>query len=152
MVSQIPKCYNWQFGNTLILTGRFIMPGGTTITKRGQLLSRLRYRCRRWSDRFRYQSPLFYRRLALLLVVLVLVIVEVSTGQIVNTIAAFTVQGKPNRVPCYRWPTVEKIEQVLEERAEIVAQIEAVDPGGSRVAIRPWGYGYTSCDVLAKVA
>ncbi len=124
------------------MTGRFTMLGGTSITKRRRLLNHLRYRCRRWSDRFRYRSPLFYRRLALFLAALVLAAVEVSTGQIVDGIAAFAVQGKPNRVPCYRWPTVEKIERVLEEHAELVAQIEAVEPGGSRVVIRSWGYGF----------
>lgn len=87
---------------------------------------------------FRYRSRYFYRRWILVLAVLAMVAVEVGSGQIVDGCAALVYQGKPNRVPCYKWPTTNEIHRILEDRSDVVRQIEAVEPGGATVRVVDW--------------
>ena len=43
--------------------------------------------------------------------------------------------SKPHRVPCDELPTPEEVRRVLDEHAHIVGQIEAVNPGFTRVEV-----------------
>ena len=87
---------------------------------------------------YRYRSPQFYRFWLLLLAALALAAIEVGTGQIIDGFTAVTAQGKINRVPCYKWPTIAEIEQILAQNPEAVERIENVPPSGASVAIGTW--------------
>ena len=44
-------------------------------------------------------------------------------------------ESKPHRAPCDELPTPEEVRRVLEEHARIVGQIEAINPGFTRVEV-----------------
>ena len=88
--------------------------------------------------RWRGRSSQSRRRWILALAALSLAAFEISTGQIIDGFTAVLVQGKINRVPCYKWPTIAEVERILAENSEAVKRIENAPPSGASIAIGAW--------------
>ena len=68
--------------------------------------------------------------------VLALIIYECNTEYFRDLYAENILEARRHRVPCEKWPTFDEAERLVEERADVVSRIEAVNPGRIQFRVR----------------
>ena len=76
-----------------------------------------------------------YIAVGLILVALAITAVEAKTYYVRDLLAEELWGSKPHRVPCDKWPTPDEVQRVIDQHAQVVSQIESVNPGIVRVNI-----------------
>ena len=70
-----------------------------------------------------------YVVVGLALGVLLLATVEVRTAYVRDAVLEYVYGSAPHRVPCDKWPTLEKARRILHQRSDVVGRIASVNPG-----------------------
>ena len=103
-----------------------------------------------------------YIAVGLILVALAITAVEAKTYYLRDLLAEEFWGSKPHRVPCDKWPTPDEVQRVVDQHAQVVSQIEAVNPGFTvvninamncpgRADIRIWYASYSDRDAIKSI-
>ncbi len=68
---------------------------------------------------------------SMVLGLLAFVILEANTACVRDMISMEIYGTKPHRIPCSKWPTLDEVEQVVDQHARVVRRVEDVAEAGS---------------------
>ena len=92
----------------------------------------------------------------------IILVVEANTYYVRDMLAQEFYGSKPHRVPCDKWPTPDEVRRIIDQNAQVVSQIESVNPGFVRVNInilscpdradiRIWYASYSDRDAIRSI-
>lgn len=84
---------------------------------------------------FRLRSSGYIAAGLLVGAVVITAVLKANTYYIRDLVIGQIYMDKPHRVPCDKWPTPIEVQRVIDQQAQIVSQIESVNPGFVRVTI-----------------